>query len=470
LWEPWEIIRDDLSLPVMNTPAGRYPVTLQLLGAAGPLTVSGSDTVTLTTVTINDAPSPAADMFPPVRIAGRQVVAGALLWQANNYRVVDLPQYRPRMVIPLVWRGEPAGDERVQWLLVDEAGQVYPAQKDGDFRVSFVVASNWPSGRYRLRAEVWQADAVVASQEIGPVLTVKNEFPRLLDAPPIASPLNVNFADRLALLGYDLPVRSLEPGQKLPVTLTWRGLRTMDTSYTIFAKLLDPQGQQVWGSIERYPADGYQTIYWLENEVVIDGFELPVDPATPPGIYRLNVGVYQTVDDLAVSLPLLADGQPTGDTSVTFGPVKIGGPPAGAVLSAETVNPQTQLNANLGDPPVIRLRGIDQSVQGDALDLTLYWESLAPTAVDWSVFAHVRNEAGETVAQKDGPLGGGRYPASVWEAGEIISDTVTVPLDALVGGHYSVVVGLYDIETGERLFIPDSPDNALPLHQIDLER
>lgn len=470
LWEPWEIIRDDLSLPLINTPAGRYPVTLQLLGAAGPLRAAGSDTVTLTTVAINDAPPPEPDIFPPVSVAGRQVVAGASLWQAGNYRVVDLPQYRPRMVIPLVWRGEPAPDERVQWLLVDENGQVYPAREEGDFRASFVVAPNWPSGSYRLRAEVWQADAVLASQETGPVLTVKNEFPRRLDAPPIASPLAVNFGDRLALLGYDLPVRSLEPGQKLPVTLTWRGLRTMDTSYTIFAKLLDPQGQQVWGSIERYPADGYQTIYWLENEVVIDGFELPVDPATPAGIYRLNVGVYRKVDDQAVSLPLMAEGQPTGETSITFGPVKIGGPPAGAVLGAETVSPQARLNANLGDPPVIRLLGYGQALQGDELSLTLYWESVAPTPVDWSVFVHLRDGTGATVAQMDGPVGGGSYPTSVWAAGEIIGDNFSIPLDTLTGGLYSVVVGLYNIETGERLIVPGNPENALLLDQIEIER
>jgi hypothetical protein len=107
---------------------------------------------------------------------------------------------------------------------------------------------------------------------------------------------------------------------------------------------------------------------------------------------------------------------------------------------------------------------------GDALQLKVYWESLAQSPVDWSVFVHVRNDEGETVAQKDGPVGGGAYPTSLWDAGEIISDEITISLDSLAGGQYTVVVGLYNIETGERLLIPDSPENAFVLDQIDVER
>jgi len=292
----------------------------------------------------------------------------------------------------------------------------------------------------------------------------------LLEAPPVTHQLDADFAGQIKLLGYDLPVRTLEQGQGVPVTLYWQGLRTMGTNFTVFAKLLDQQGQQVWGSIERFPADGYQTIYWLENEIVVDGFELPVDPGTPAGIYWLNVGLYEEVNGQALSLPLVVDGQPAGETSVTFGPVKIGDTPPAVMLKAAQANPQTEAMLDLGQPPVIRLIGYDLSHSSASLDLTLYWESLAQTPVDWSVFAHVQNDTGETVAQKDGPAGGGRYPTSLWDAGEIVSDNLAVPLDSLVGGHYSVVVGLYNIETGERLFIPNSPENALLLDQLEIER
>jgi hypothetical protein len=231
----------------------------------------------------------------------------------------------------------------------------------------------------------------------------------------------------------------------------------------VIAKLLDQQGQQVWGSIERYPADGYQTIYWLENEIVVDGFELPVEPNTPTGIYWLNVGLYEEVKGQAVSLPLVVNGQPAGETSVTFGPVKIGGPPPGVVIP--DASPNQPLVVDLGE--AIRLRGYDLTQNDQNLDLTLYWESLVSTPIDYTVFVHVRNEAGETIAQMDRPPLGGAYPTSVWDSGELIPDHLPVPWpQELPAGDYAVVVGMYDFATGARLPVTNSSDNSVVLTKI----
>jgi hypothetical protein len=464
IWESAETIRDDLWLPLVDVPAGSYQLQLGLSGAYGPLPVGGKDVLAITEVIIPPHSLPQPDISLPIFVEEQPVVTGVSLWQADRYRRVKLPEYQPRMQIPFVWQGEPAPGQRLQWLLVAPDGQVYPFTPVSAHFGHFTVGLDWPSGDYRLRAEVWQGDEVLASQETGPLVTIVNKNPRLLEPPPIAYPLKANFADQIQLLGYDLPIRSLSSGQGVPLTLYWQGLRTMGKRYTVFTKLLDDQ-HQLWGSVERLPADNKDTILWLENEVVIDAFELPVVPNTPDGIYWLNVGLYEEIDGAAVSLPLVADGKTTDVTSVTFGPVKIGGPPSGTVVPHPT--PESKLEENFGN--VIRLAGYDFTQTEQDLSLTLYWESLAQTDIDYTVFVHLRNQADETVAQMDRPPAAGAYPTSLWTPGETIRDNLQIPLpEDLPPGRYDVVAGLYNVVTGTRLSIVGRTESSIPLATIEL--
>jgi hypothetical protein len=88
---------------------------------------------------------------------------------------------------------------------------------------------------------------------------------------------------------------------------------------------------------------------------------------------------------------------------------------------------------------------------------------------DYTTFLHLRNAAGETVAQKDQPPLNGAYPTSLWERGEIISDTLTLSLPSdLPPGPYHLVTGLYDFQTGQRLTIPGNPANEVNLTDVEL--
>jgi hypothetical protein len=287
-----------------------------------------------------------------------------------------------------------------------------------------------------------------------------------LQVPNIATPLDANFANSVSLIGYDLPVRRLSAGEGLPVTLYWRGLRTMGQSYTVFTKLIDSQ-RQVWGSADRLPADGYNTYYWLEDEVVIDSFELPVDPAIPDGVYWLNVGLYEEVDGAAVSLPLVIGDQQSDVTSVTVGPIKYGGPPPDSVVT--DAQPQQIVNETFGG--IIKLLGHDELMRNDSgLTLRLYWESVAPVDADYVVFVHIQDQNGQTVAQMDRPPADYAYPTSLWAPGEIIPDEVVVPWpENLPPGEYTVVLGLYDLNTGLRLPVAGTPDNSYVLTTLMID-
>ena len=86
--------------------------------------------------------------------------------------------------------------------------------------------------------------------------------------------------------------------------------------------------------------------------------------------------------------------------------------------------------------------------------------------MDYTVFVHVRDEAGATVSQGDGPPAQGLYPTSLWQPGEIIRDERRVLLDSLPPGRYDLVVGLYDLNSGVRLPVEGVPNQDIQLQSV----
>ena len=284
--------------------------------------------------------------------------------------------------------------------------------------------------------------------------------PYSVEVPPISVPVQANFGGKLMLLGYDLPVRRAEPGEGLPVTLYWQVLTRMDEIYVVFNRLLDRE-QQVWGGYDRWPLETAKTTLWHPNEVVVDTFNLPVAADAPDGVYTIDIGLYRQDDPQALPLPLIHQREPIDQNSIRLGPVKVGGPDPDVTLEAPS--PRNPLLIKLGDPATIALRGYDLDLVDEALRLKLYWESLAQTSVDWTTFVHLRSETGQVVAQKDGPTGNERYPTSLWDAGDVIADEVMLPLPDQASASYRLVIGLYNLTTGQRLVVPGYADNEIIL-------
>ncbi len=90
---------------------------------------------------------------------------------------------------------------------------------------------------------------------------------------------------------------------------------------------------------------------------------------------------------------------------------------------------------------------------GQPVTVTLTWELAQPAAHDDAVFVHLRDAAGNTVAQADGqPTWFGVRPFTTWPAGVPGADVRVIEPAALRPGEtYTLVVGLYDPVTGQRL-------------------
>jgi hypothetical protein len=111
----------------------------------------------------------------------------------------------------------------------------------------------------------------------------------------------------------------------------------------------------------------------------------------------------------------------------------------------------------------------DQGRAGQPLRLTLYWQALAPVPHDYTVFVHLRQAEGATVAQADHRPLGNLYPTSLWPVGELIRESSELELPSdLPAGNYDLWVGFYLLGTGERLPVRDdtSGENAVRLGNL----
>jgi 4-amino-4-deoxy-L-arabinose transferase-like glycosyltransferase len=122
----------------------------------------------------------------------------------------------------------------------------------------------------------------------------------------VLSPVDAVFQDRIRLVGYVLEAEprglsaspqppdsvSLQPGGRLYLALFWHSLAEIPGDYTVFTHLYD-QSERLWGQKDGPPIGGsYPTSQWQLGEMLVDKYEIVLDPQAPAGEYRLAVGMY----------------------------------------------------------------------------------------------------------------------------------------------------------------------------------
>lgn len=449
-WDPGDIVHDTAWLPLTGAEAGDYELRLRLRpslesapdrseGANPPL--SEEVGLLLAKVRLPSPSSPTPTLLPP----GESVGYSPIVWQAGQ-PTTSAPVYGFRAAIPITLRHQ---DSKPAVFLVGPDGVGHtPHAQTGDLYL-FLVDAHWRSGEYRL-----QMQGAPEETESEPLLRVQVRH-RNFDVPPMSSEVHANFGDKMILLGYDFPERRTQPGGALPITLYWQAQRPMDRHYIVSNHLLNGTDMHQWGGRDRVPQDYYSTVLWTPGEVVRDEYIVPVHPSAPPGVYRLDIGLYVELAGQRWHLPLMQDGTELNTDSVTIAPIKVGGPPPGATV--QNPAPQHLRADNLAG--YVTLLGYDTSLEPGELHLTLYWRCETPLPADYTTFVHVRDTTGQAtgqpgsiLAQMDRPPAEGTYPTSLWETGEVIRDSVRIPLPSGVpAGKYEVIVGLYSFVNGERL-------------------
>lgn len=134
-------------------------------------------------------------------------------------------------------------------------------------------------------------------------------------ADDIPNPVSFNFGGELALVGYKLDARSVSAGSPFKVNLYWRGLATMPKNYTVSVQVLGPD-TRIFAQKDSWPHDGkFPTSAWVPKSLVEDPYILIVNPNTPPGLYDLQIVVYNadnegTINKLQLVTP---DGRLVND-------------------------------------------------------------------------------------------------------------------------------------------------------------
>ena len=112
------------------------------------------------------------------------------------------------------------------------------------------------------------------------------------------------------------------------------------------------------------------------------------------------------------------------------------------------------LRATLGEAVTLESAGLERTsfARGDTLHLSLMWRPEQALTSDYKVFVHVADESGRLVTQWDGLPCLNTARTSQWVVGEPVLDHVLIRIpEDVPRGEYSLLVGLYDGTTGERL-------------------
>ncbi len=314
-------------------------------------------------------------------------------------------------------------------------------------------------------------------------LPLPDEFYDFARAPTaeIQYPALVRFGDSLEFLGYDVYLwRDDEP----TFDLYFRLLNSSGPQYHIALYLLDDDDNLRGGHAERSTVMvWYPMKSWQANEVVrlryrivpwntrpMQGFGYALGVLSEPDPWNVADRLRPTIVEWDWQRWLPSDGTLLGFARVhkVWG-INKGGPPFKLTSLPFGV---TGLHVAMAEGA--SLAGVElppEAEAGDTLRVTLYWQSGGPTATGYSAFVHLVDDAGHLAAQSDGIPGNGSLPSTLWSCCEIVPDPHSIALAADVPqGVYTLLVGLYDPESGKRLPVSEprahTGDNAIVAGRI----
>ncbi|MCL6648573.1 MAG: hypothetical protein K6U89_09590 [Chloroflexi bacterium] len=368
-------------------------------------------------------PRPQPSTLPPADLGPVRLLGGELRLSARGVETT------------LFWQGTRPGGERLTVRLRDPAGQIlaesiaYPRWNTAHrWSANEVIPeqrelrpSPGPATRATLEVEAAGRTATISQVELPPRAP--------LAAPRLARASGARFGGRFELTGWEVSglgaEATLPPAGTLTVTTGWSVRTSIPEDYTLFVHLLGPNGERL--SQADGPPGGLIASSLLQpGEQFSDRRTLAVPAALAPGRYTLAVGWYllRTGERLPVE----------GGTMLLLGPFKVPSRPA----TLPAVSPR--------DDRFGPITLVGAAVREG--EVTLVWRAEEHPAHDYHVFVHLLDGAGRAIAQADGPPLAGRYPTSLWSAGETVIDQRALPPSP---GAVQLVVGLYDPATGTRL-------------------
>ncbi len=228
----------------------------------------------------------------------------------------------------------------------------------------------------------------------------------------------------LRLTGYAIEPIPIRPGIPIRIRLEWA--RPNVPGARVSVGLIGAQGEVIAAGERTYNTAAWPASGGSAYHTMVAG------PSTPPGVYRALITV---------------------ETEGRSGHAFVGKwvAPLGEVRPPPNLTPMA---ARFGDAIDLVGYTLDPNLPraGAEVNLTLYWRAQRTVERDYTVFVHLEAADGRLILAADSQPRAGSYPTSIWSPGDVIDDrhTFRIP-DDLPAGDYSLKIGLYLLDTGQRL-------------------
>ena len=382
----------------------------------------------------------------------------------EHFTEIDTPPNRSQNTAILVTRDNAPFDSYM-WLTRSETGTglayLTPPQQVADFQPHI---ANRLDKTFELAAPLLYPAQTALISDLLPLRAA-------LTGLRVPNPVDYRWGEEIGLVGYHLTPTPLQPGQTLNLTLYWQNLVDQPIMQDIFIHVINGRGEGV-GQVDGLElTDGHR---WRAGKLTPTHHPIPLSDALSPGPYLIRLGLFNANSGqrLAVSN---REGVALGDQAL-LGLFYV-------MEEPQPLQPDRIVNANLGQQlqllgvtlPVREKQPLSMKAEGETdIDLTIYWQALQPVDGNYTMFVQVLNSQNQLMTSRDVQPISGNYPTSLWQPDEVVSEKLTLSLPATIAaGDYRLVVGMYDLNSGQRLTAVDNQgqiyqDNMVVLTTIQM--
>ncbi len=108
----------------------------------------------------------------------------------------------------------------------------------------------------------------------------------------VPNPMHIDLEDGVRLAGFDLDRSAARPGETLHLTLYWQAYEGVSQNCSVFTHVLGEE-HRLWAQQDGWPQGGNApTSIWQEGQILPDPYELTLAADAPPGVYELEIGMY----------------------------------------------------------------------------------------------------------------------------------------------------------------------------------
>ena len=262
---------------------------------------------------------------------------------------------------------------------------------------------------------------------VAPFVWIRPAYQPPPTMPALSQRLDVNFADKIRLVGYEINTMTVHPGEPIEVQLEWEVLAEMTRNWSVFVHLNDPVLERPIAQRDMYLGQGLLATSLLKpGQHLVNRYHLRLpSTAVAPADLELSVGLYDFYSGERLAIT-------PEQSSVTVATMMLESLP-GLYPNPILVNFEDELE-------LVGYEISPRRVQpGDTVWLSLYWRTQRPLNDDYTFFAQVVADDTTRWGSLDLP-----QPTSSWPESEV--QVIQMPLDLsqeTPADLYPIIVGLY---------------------------